>query len=189
MSAWRNSYGRSKANGRIKSRLTMQGIGHCDLLTEREYKDTHKIPFLLFKFHTCVFFSFPTWFFLLFLLIIPVLLPPPDTPSSRASCPTVRLLLSLLRRIFVLYLLWFVFSPLLNKSLLIFPFLLCCHMPLAIRASLHYIFPMQFSNIKPILQPYLPSYSFYWLLKCHYHIFYLWARQGVDCRASCLSCR
>ena len=31
-------------------------------------------------------------------------------------------------------------------------------------------FAVLFTNIKPILQPYLPSYSFYWLLKCHYHI-------------------
>ena len=45
-------------------------------------------------------------------------------------------------------------------------------MSFPIRASLHYIFPMQFSDIESILQPYLPSYSFYWLLKCHYHIFF-----------------
>ena len=62
-------------------------------------------------------------------------------------------------------------SILLNKPLLIFPFLLRRHMPFPIWASLHHIFPMQFSDIKPILQPYLPSQPFHWFPKCHYNIF------------------
>ena len=33
--------------------LTMQGIGHCDLLTERECKGSDKINFLLGRCPTC----------------------------------------------------------------------------------------------------------------------------------------
>ena len=62
-------------------------------------------------------------------------------------------------------------SILLNKPLLIFPFLLRRNMPFPIWASLRHIFPMQFSDVEPILQPYLPSQPFHWFPKCHYHIF------------------
>ena len=43
VSACRNSYGRSKANGRIKSRLNIDKVNiHCDLLAEREVQDVPK---------------------------------------------------------------------------------------------------------------------------------------------------
>ena len=45
-------------------------------------------------------------------------------------------------------------------------------MSFPIRASLHHIFPMQFSDIESILQPYFSPHPFHWFPKCHYHIFF-----------------
>ena len=51
----RTSWVRGQSGG--SSRPPMQGIGHCDLLTERECKGNHKIPFLLSNFATCYFLA------------------------------------------------------------------------------------------------------------------------------------
>lgn len=93
------------------------------------------------------------------------------TPAARESSIFVRDFIRIMN--FELGIMRFGLSILLNKSLLVGTFARCGDVTFPIRASLHHIFPMQFSDIKPIFQPYFSSHPFYWLLKCNYHIFNL----------------